>query len=398
MSVSRRTFVKAAGVGGLGAFAAPLIAGRGSEATRELYEAGIAPADVSFVADERARARRAAPTAIRLDSNENPNGPGTAVLDAIRDMFGEASRYPDVPSDDLRAAIAKHFGVTTDNVLLGCGSGEILRMSVYAYTAPDRALVTAAPSFEDPVKHAVMTRAEVRDVPVDAGLALDLGHMVDKTPGAGLVYICNPNNPTATVHGFAAVRDFIADTNRRSPNTTILVDEAYHEFVEDPAYSTAVPLAMENPRVVVARTFSKVFGMAGMRLGYAIARKETIDELRKQRLPNNVNVLSAAGALRALDDTAHIQNEVALNRSAREFTRKAFESWGYKPGLSQANFIMVPIGRDAKAFKEACAKQGILVGRAFPPLTTHARISIGTMDEMKRAVDVFRQVLTGAAN
>lgn len=396
MSVSRRTFVKAAGVGGLGAFAAPLIAGRGSEATRELYEAGIVRPDVTFPADDRARARRAAPAAIRLDSNENPNGPGTAVLDAIRDMFGEASRYPDAPSDDLRAAIAKHFGVTTDNVLLGCGSGEVLRMSVYAYTAPDRALVTAAPSFEDPVKHAVMTRAEVRDVPVDSGLALDLPRMLDKTPGAGLVYVCNPNNPTATVHGFAAVRDFIADTNRRSPNTTILVDEAYHEFVEDPSYSTAVPLAMDNPRVVIARTFSKVFGMAGMRIGYAIARKETIDELRKQRLPNNVNVLSAAGALRALDDTAHIKEQVALNRAAREFTRKAFESWGYKPGLSQANFIMVPIGRDAKAFKEACAKQGILVGRAFPPLTTHARISIGTMDEMKRAVGVFQQVLSSA--
>ena len=396
MSVSRRTFVKAAGVGGLGAFAAPFIAGRGSEATRELYEPGLVPADVSFVADERARARRAAPGAIRLDSNENPNGPGTAVLDAIRDMFGEASRYPDNQTDNLRAAIAKKFNITPDNVLLGCGSGEVLRMSTYAYTSPDRALITAAPSFEDPVKHAVMTRATVKDVPVDSGLGLDLGAMASAASNGGLVYLCNPNNPTATVHGFNAVRDFIADVNRRSPDCTILVDEAYHEFVEDPAYSTAVPLAMENPRVIVARTFSKVFGMAGMRLGYAIARKETIDELRKHRLPNNINVLSAAGALRALDDTAHIQHEVALNRDAREFTRKAFESWGYKPGLSQANFIMVPIGRDAKAFKEACAKQGILVGRAFPPLTTHARISIGTMDEMKRAVGVFQQVLSSA--
>src|SRR5947207_15297431 len=114
MSVSRRTFVKTAGVGGLGAFAAPLIGARGSEATRELFEPAHSPADVTFPADERARARRAAPAAIRLDSNENPNGPGAAVLEAISDMFREASRYPDMPSDDLRAAIAKHFSVTPD--------------------------------------------------------------------------------------------------------------------------------------------------------------------------------------------------------------------------------------------------------------------------------------------
>jgi histidinol-phosphate aminotransferase len=352
--------------------------------------------DLTFAADERARARLASPTAIRLDSNENPNGPGQAVLDAIRAMFGEASRYPDTQSADLIATIAQHFNVTPDNVLLGCGSGEILRNSVYAYTAPDLALVSAAPSFEDPVKHTAMTHAPVREVPVDGELRLDLGRMADQTPGAGLVYVCNPNNPTATVHGFNAVRDFIAQANRRAPDCTILVDEAYHEFVEDPSYSTAVPLAMENPRVIVARTFSKVFGMAGMRLGYAIAHKDTIAELRKQRLPNNINVLSAAAGAVALPDAAHIQREVQLNREAREFTRKAFESWGYKPAVSQANFIMVPIGRDSKAFKEACVKQGILIGRAFPPLTTHARISIGTMDEMKQAVAVFQQVLSSA--
>lgn len=400
MSVSRRSFVKAAGVSGIGALALPLIAARGSEALRDgIFEpvasSGLVP---SFAADERAAYRLAAPRAVRLDSNENPNGPGAAALDAIRAMFGETSRYPDIPTDDAKQTIATHLKVAPENVLIGCGSGEILRMAVFAYTSPQRALVTAAPSFEDPVKHAQITQAPVRAIPVDAQLALDLDRMVDATEGAGLVFLCNPNNPTATVHGAAAVRDFIARVNRRSPDCVVMVDEAYHEYVDDPSYATSVPLAMENPKVITVRTFSKVFGMAGLRIGYAIARPETLKELQRHKLPNNVNVLSAAAAIATMPDAAHIERERVLNREAREFTRRAFEQMGYKSPVSNTNFIMVPIGRDAKAFKDACAKQGFLVGRAFPPLTTHTRISIGTMDEMKRAVDVFRQVLSGAAD
>ena len=401
MFLSRRSFVKAAGVGGLGALTMPLIAARGSEALRDgILETGSWNGidAAGFAADERAAWRLAGPAAIRLDSNENPNGPGEAALQAIRMMFGESSRYPDVPTDDVRAALAKYRNVAPENVIIGCGSGEILRMSVYAFTGPDRALVTGAPSFEDPVKHAEITRAPVRAVPVDNQLRLDVGRMADESTGAGLVFLCNPNNPTATVHGGSTVKDFIAQVNRRAPDCVVLVDEAYHEYVDDPSYASMIPLALENPRVVVARTFSKVYGMAGLRLGYAIGRPETLKAMQRHRLPNNVNVLAAASALGSLPDFAHIEREKQLNRDAREFTRKAFESLGYKPGVSNTNFIMVPIGRDSKAFKEACAKQGILVGRAFPPLTQHARISIGTMDEMKKAVDVFRQVLSGAAD
>jgi histidinol-phosphate aminotransferase len=401
MFLSRRTFVKAASVSGIGALTAPLIAARGSEALRDgIFETNFSPiaGSATFASDERAAYRLISPDAIRLDSNENPNGPGPAALDAIRAMFGEASRYPDVPGDDLRTAIAKHQKVAPENILIGCGSGEILRMAVYAFTSPERSLVTGAPSFEDPVKHAEMTHAPVRAIPVDGQLRLDVGRMLDATTGAGLVFLCNPNNPTATVHGAATVRDFIAQTNKRAPDCVVMVDEAYHEYVDEPSYATSISLALENPKVITVRTFSKVFGMAGLRAGYAIGRPETLKQMQRHRLPNNINVLAAASAIATLPDAAHIERERQLNRDAREFTRKAFESMGYKPGVSNTNFIMVPIGRDSKAFKDACAKQGILVGRPFPPLTTIARISIGTMDEMKKAVDVFRQVLSGAAN
>jgi histidinol-phosphate aminotransferase len=400
MHVSRRSFVKAASVSGIGALTVPLIAARGSEALRDgIFGTSLSPLGAAvFESDERAPYRIASPNAIQLDSNENPNGPGQKALEAVRAMFSDTNRYPDVQSNDLQQAIAQHFKISPENVLLGCGSGEILRMASYAFTSPDRALVTGAPSFEDPVAHSQQMGAPIRSVAVDKELRLDLGGMLDQTTGAGLVFLCNPNNPTATVHGASVIRDFIAQTNKRAPNCVIMVDEAYHEYVDDPSYSTAVPLALENPKVIVVRTFSKVFGMAGLRAGYAIGRPETLREMRRHKLGNAVNVLAAAAGVATLPDTAHIERERQLNREAREFTRRAFDSMGYKSSASNTNFLMVAIGRDSRAFKDACAKQGILVGRPFPPLTTQARVSIGTMDEMKKAVDVFRQVLSGAAN
>ena len=216
--------------------------------------------------------------------------------------------------------------------------------------------------------------------------------------GAGLVFLCNPNNPTTTVHGASSVKTFINETHKRAPNAIVMVDEAYHEYVDDPTYATAVPIALEDPNVIAVRTFSKVFGMAGLRLGYVIGRPETLRQMQRHKLGNAINVLAAAAGVATIADPAHIEREKQLNRVAREYTRKAFEGMGYKSAESHGNFLMVAIGRDSKVFKDQCAKHGILVGRPFPPLTTHARVSIGTMDEMKRATEVFRQVLSGAAN
>jgi histidinol-phosphate aminotransferase len=235
-------------------------------------------------------------------------------------------------------------------------------------------------------------------VPVDKDLRLDLQQMLDKVQGAGLVFFCNPNNPTATVHGNAAVKDFIAEVNKRSPNTMILMDEAYHEYVEDPNYATSIPIALNNPKVFTVRTFSKVFGMAGLRAGYAIGRPEALAPMARHKLSSGVSVLASACGMATMPDAAHIQHEIKVNRDAKAYTVKAFEAMGYKPSASEANFIMVPIRRDTRAFKDACAKQGILVGRPFPPLTQHSRISIGTMDEMKRAVAVFKSVLSSSAD
>ncbi|HJU66087.1 MAG TPA: aminotransferase class I/II-fold pyridoxal phosphate-dependent enzyme [Gemmatimonadaceae bacterium] len=390
---TRRRFVEVLGAGALGTVGAPaFITARGAEALRG--EWGAAPSQPGLWSDEiAAGARRVAATAIRLDSNENPNGPGQTALDAVRAAFGESARYPDNPSNELRDALARAHGVSPDSVLLGCGSGDVLRMAALAFTSPSRALVTGAPTFEDPTRYAESVGAWVRAVPVDSALKLDLRAMLARVPGAGLVFLCNPNNPTATVHSADAVKDFVHRARTAEPGAVVLVDEAYHEYVEDPSYATAIPLAMERSEVVVVRTFSKVFGMAGLRIGYALGRPETLERMRRHRLGNPTNVLGAAAALASLTDRAHIDRERTLNREARDFTRRSLESMGFKVGPSETNFVMVDVRRDSRDFQTACREHDILVGRPFPPLTTQARISIGTMDEMRQAMNVFRRVL-----
>ena len=399
MAVSRRSFLKRAGAGGVGALTLPLIAARGSEAAREApFSAWTSGAAAPFASEERAALRLRVADPIRCDSNENPNGPGQRALDAVRAMFGESPRYPDVTSAAVLRAIAAHHAVAPDQVLVGCGSGEILRMASYAFTSRERALVTGAPSFEDPVRHSQMMGAEIREIPVDAALGLDLDAMLARVKGAGLVFFCNPNNPTGTVHGATSARSFIAAVQRANPECIVMVDEAYHEYVDDPGYASMLPEALANPNVIVVRTFSKVYGLAGLRIGFAIGHPDTLRQMARHRLPNSINVLAAAAAMATLPDAAHLETERRLNREAREFTRQALAAMGFAAPASHTNFLMVPIGRDSRLFREACAKHGILVGRPFPPLTTHARISIGTMDEMKKAVAVFRQVLTASAD
>lgn len=368
---------------------AALLAARGHEA---------------YVAELQAQGRNARPplppgaTEIRISSNENPLGPGRKALDAISGKFFEAGRYPfnSTPSDrNLVEAIAAHHKVKPENVTLGAGSQEILKSAVRAFTSASRGLVTAAPTFENPTSVARRLGHPVKEVLVDADFRLDLAGMIAAAPGAGLVFFCNPNNPTATVHPASAVTDFVSRVRSAAPDAAILIDEAYHEYVTDPAYATAVPLALSTPNVVVARTFSKAYGMAGMRIGYAVGRADTIRRLARFKMPYNVSVFGVAAAITALGDPAHIEAERRRNTEARGFTVKSLEALGCKCTASEGNFLFAAVQLPAREFRDACARQGVMVGRDFPPFhQTHARISIGTMDEMRRAVDVFRSVFT----
>lgn len=380
MPITRRSFVRALGAGSAGALVWPAVTARGLEASREPLPR---------------RPRGLAPEPTRLDSNENPYGPAPEALAAIRDALVEACRYPDGPEAALRDALAAAHRVKPDNILLGAGSTETLRLCVSAFTSAEHPLVTAAPTFEDPGRYAKTLRIPVFEVPVDRELRLDLDGLcfAAAAQSAGLVFFCNPNNPTGTVHGGAATREFIGRVRRLAPRTVVLVDEAYHEFVADPAYATMVPLALEDRRVVVARTFSKVYGMAGLRIGYAIGHADTINLLRPYRLNNGANVLGASAAVASLGVPARVTEQQRLNREALELTRGFFQRMGYTVPASQANFLFFDIRRDVREFKDACLKLGVAVGRPFPPYATHLRISMGTTDEMRRALGVFEEVL-----
>ena len=263
-----------------------------------------------------------------------------------------------------------------------------------AYVSESKPLVNAAPSYENPTEIAGLLGAEVRRVPVDASLKLDLDGMAEPAKGAGLVFLCNPNNPTATAHSQSAVSAFIQQVKSDSPDTAILVDEAYIDYATDTTVGTAAAETLKYDDVFAARTFSKAYGMAGLRMGYATGRPTTLAKLAAAWGLGDLNILTATGAIASLNEPDHMVAEREENRRVRDFTINAFKEMGYEASDSQTNFLFVNVRRPAAEFRDAARDQGVLVGRDFPPLEqTHARISLGTMEEMQQAVEVFKRIL-----
>ena len=387
--LTRRRFVSTVGIGAAGAVAGSWIAARGREdSIWSVFAEGQTPVV-------------APPNPIVLSSNENPFGPGQKVLDAVRAAFGPAGAAPGRYSGATGAlidALAKKHGVTPQNIQLACGSTQVLRTVTHVFTARNKALVGTIPTYEECAGYAEMMGHPVRAVPLTGDFTMDLERVTNAARGAGLVFYCNPSNPTATYTGARASRDFFARVNRISPETAILVDEAYFDYVTDPDHETHIPLAVEDPRIIVARTFSKAYGMAGLRIGYAVAHVDTIRKLNdwdSASGTSSLNVLALHAATAAVEqDASFITNERARNAEARDFTMKWFADRGMKPAASQANFMFVNIGRPVKEFREACVAKGVRVARDFPPFEkSHCRISFGSIDEMRKAVAVFGEVL-----
>jgi histidinol-phosphate aminotransferase len=386
MSLSRRSFFNAVGLAEGEPLSAALFAARGREAA---VATGTPAAEAAQLPVNLAE--------IKVDSNENPLGPGRTAMEAFARALVDAGRYPTnarPSSADLRDTIARRLSVRPENVALGSGSWELLTAGVRLFTSSSKHLVTASPSFEQPERMAEKLGVGVKRVPVDADGRLDLDRMAQAARWAGLVFLCNPNNPTGGVHSAKAVGDFVTRVRRESPETAILIDEAYHDYVTDPGYATALGLALEHPGVFVTRTLSKAYGMAGLRVGYAVGQARTIEAFNRWAITFNQNSPSVAAAIASLNEPAHIEAERARNAEVRAYTAGVFRDLGFKVMPSETNFVFVDIGRPAKDFKEACAKHQVMVGREFPPLEkTHARISCGTLEEMKRASNVFSEVL-----
>jgi histidinol-phosphate aminotransferase len=381
MALSRRAFVSTLGLGGAVGAGYYLSGGR-------LIGPWSRPEAGAMVASG---------ARLLLHNNENPLGPGDRAIAAIH----EAMSDPDLPlarygfaTRAVTTGLADRFGCEPGNILLGCGSTQILRTATEAFTSPERALVIGSPSYEECPGMAAVVNAPVNALPLTDTKHLDLDAMAEAAPGSGLVFLCNPNNPTATVHSAQAVQGFVDRVLSASPETVIVIDEAYHEYVTDPGYETQVALALENPQVIVARTFSKAFGMAGLRLGYAIGQEETLQKMSAVHFGMARNALALAAAAATLEDPARLDAESARNTAARQFTMDWFASHGYEMTDSQTNFIFVNLNtRTAAEFRDACAAHSVLVGRDFPPYGNWTRVSIGTMEEMQQAVEVFGEVL-----
>ena len=354
--------------------------------------------------------------AVRLNSNENPYGPSPLALKAMTDAFSLAWRYPDEHADALVEQLAKVNGVRRDQIVLGDGSGEILKMCAAGFTGPmssdNRAvplskptrggaltftpgrgkMIVADPTFEAIVNHARVSRADVIKVPLTATFSHDLSRM-RAAAVEGLIYICNPNNPTASITPKNELREFI---NKVPRETMILVDEAYFHYADSPDYESVIPMIANHPNLIVARTFSKIYGMAGLRCGYCIAQPETIQRLRPHQTWDSVNIMALAAANASLTDADHVTNGRRLNSETRKSVIAELDAMGYRHIPSQANFMMIDLKRPVRPVIDELKQRGVQVGRPFPTLPNHMRVTIGKHDEMQTFLSAFRQVISAA--
>lgn len=341
------------------------------------------------------RGSSAPPDAVLLNSNENPYGPAASALDAMTKSESVAARYPDAAEARLTETVARLHGVTPDRVVLGCGSGEVLQMADMAFLGPGKKVVVAEPTFEAVLAFARVTKAEPVKVALTADFRHDLPRMAAACDaGTGLVYVCNPNNPTGTI----VTRDEFTLFLERVPRTVaILVDEAYHHFVDDPRYASAFEWIDKAPNVVVVRTFSKVYGMAGMRLGYAVASKENAEALRAHAAWSNANAAVLAAAQASLAETDHVPRQRSINRETRDWLCRELDRDGRRYIPSHANFLMIDVGGDVQPRIDSFRERHILVGRKFPSLPNWLRVSMGTKPEMQAFVDALRAIAPARA-
>ena len=328
---------------------------------------------------------------VQLNANENPYGPSPKAIEAVARAARVASRYPDGSEKELRQVIAAHHGVNPERVALGCGSSEILRMADMAFLGAGKTVVAAEPTFEAVLLYAQAIRSEAVKVPLTSDFRHDLAKMAAACDGrTGLVYICNPNNPTGTIVTGEQLAAFLP---RVPASVVVLVDEAYHHFVENPHYKSAFELLGRAPNLVVARTFSKIYGMAGMRLGYAVGSEANIEAMRRFASWNNVNYAALAAAAASLVDSALVPRQRRAINDTRRWLCAELEKEGRHVIPSETNFFMTDVRGDVAPVIQAFRNRKILVGRKFPSLSNWLRVSVGKREEMETFLGALREIV-----
>jgi histidinol-phosphate aminotransferase len=330
------------------------------------------------------------PTLVRLNSNENPYGPSPLAVKAMTDAFSLAWRYPDEHEGTLVAALAKLNDVSNNQILLGNGSGEILKVAAAAFTGPDKKLLVGHPTFEAILAHAAVAGAEVVKMNLTSDYAHDLPKMLAEK-NAGLIYICNPNNPTASITPKAELRAFLAKVPQQ---TIVMVDEAYHHYVESSNYESVIPLIARYPNLMVARTFSKIYSMAGLRCGYCVARPQLIQRMRAQQTWDSVNIMAMVAAIASLQDTEQVEQGRRHNTDVKNYVYSELDKSGYKFIPSYANFMMIDLRREVRPVIGAMSDHNVQVGRVFPAMPNFMRVTVGTKPQMEAFVSAFHSVMS----
>jgi histidinol-phosphate aminotransferase len=318
---------------------------------------------------------------IRLNSNENAYGPSERAGAAMRSALLGANRYPYLEYEPLAESIAKLHGVGREHVLLGCGSTEILRMAAAAFLGPGKQLIQANPTFEAMEPYARAAGAEVVSVRLTTQFAHDLDQMLQRAGNnTGLVYVCNPNNPTASLTPRADLEVFI---EKLPANVHILIDEAYHHYAGQSAmYASFIDRPLGDERVIVSRTFSKVYGLAGLRLGYAVGSPKGLQRMGAHSTERSVNCVVAQAAMAALDDPGNVRDSMTRNANDRQEFRNQAMVRMLKPIDSHANFLMMDTHHPAQDVIRHFQEHKVFIGRPFPAMDTYVRVSLGTPTEM----------------
>lgn len=336
-----------------------------------------------------------APTAehpIRINFNENPLGMSPRAQAAARDAVVKANRYAKEEIIALRSQLASHYQLPDESILLTAGSSEGIRAAIEAYATLDTQLVIPALTYGDGEHFAAIAGMKITKVPMLAGWQFDINGLkqaVANHAGPSLVYLVNPNNPTATITPADAIEPWIAS---KPANTLFIVDEAYAEFVNDPRFRSVGPLLKQGAdNVILLKTFSKIYAMAGMRVGYAVAQPALIARLANHVAGEKINFCGVDAALASLHDDAFVTYSKKSNDTSRQILLQALDALNLDYLPSEANFVFFKLNTPLAAFQQQMKQAGILVGRAFPPADDWCRISLGTPQEMTFVAHTLKQ-------
>jgi histidinol-phosphate aminotransferase len=327
---------------------------------------------------------------VKLASNENPLGPSPKALAAIREKLPQLNLYPDGDCFYLKQTLAKKLGVAPEKLILGTGSNEIIELAVRTFMRPGDEAVMAQQAFV--VYHLIVQAVggKGKAVPLK-NFTHDLAAIGEAiTPQTRVVFLANPNNPTGTIYRREEWERFLGKVSR---DVLLIVDEAYFEYVTDPGYPDSLEYHAEDRAILTLRTFSKLYGLAGLRIGYGVGAKALIALMQRVRQPFNVNAPAQWAALAALDDVEHVKRSLEANREGLEYLQREFTRLGLAFVPSSANFVLVHVGEGQEVFKQLL-RQGVIVrpmaGYKFPE---HVRVTVGTMPENRKFIDALERTV-----